>query len=50
MFFYITFIDFSSSFGTGMDKKIKGQIAAMKKELGGDIFYTLFCSHVVFDG
>ncbi|MDE6946616.1 MAG: glycosyltransferase [Anaeroplasmataceae bacterium] len=47
MFFYITFIDFSSSFGTGMDKKIKGQIAAMKKELG-EIYFTLYSAPMLY--
>lgn len=47
MFFYITFIDFASSFGTGMAKKIKGQIAAMKKELG-EIYFTLYSAPMLY--
>lgn len=45
MVFYITFTDFDSYFGTGLERKFKGQIEALEKELGE--IYLTFCSGVM---
>ena len=42
MLFYITFTDFGNYYGTGLEKKLKGQMEALGEKLG-DIYLT-FCS------
>ena len=41
MLFYITWIDFKVYFGTGLEKKIIGQIESMER-MFGRIYYTCY--------
>ena len=41
MLFYVTFIDFGEFYGPGKDRKIKGQIEALKAGLG-EVYYTYY--------
>lgn len=45
MLFYITFMDFGNYFGTGLEKKLKGQIEALEERLG-EIYLTA-CSGLI---